>query len=171
VHTCSKTCMGKRLIGERNPFWNHQHTTETKARISASRAGRARGNHNAQGYRHTEAAKQRIAETSRRLWNEHRDKMLASLPRGATHRFSKSPELRRYRKQFTPRQRREWASGVCAYCGTTEHLELDHIIPIFDGGTHGRENAQTLCRGCNLWKVEHVDLPRYYAARSADHRG
>jgi len=163
--------MGVLTSGAGNPFWGRRHTTATKASIARARKGRGTGNQHARGYRHTDEAKARIAAASRQLWADHREQMLANLPRGAAHKFAKAPELRRHRKQFTVRQRREWAGTNCAYCATTEYLEMDHIIPIFDGGTHTRANAQTLCRGCNLWKVTHVDLPRYYAARSADHRG
>jgi hypothetical protein len=30
--------------------------------------------------------------------------------------------------------------------------ELDHIVPMANGGSHVRTNAQCLCRGCNGWK-------------------
>lgn len=163
VRFCSNACVGSRNTGENNPFWNRKHSDETRMKISESRKGKCQGNKNASGYQHTEEAKKRIAEASRELWRLHRDKMLDVLPRGAEHIYYKPPELRRHRKQFTPRQRREWAGTMCAYCGITENLELDHIIPIFDGGTNHQKNSQTLCRGCNLFKSWFVDLPRYYA--------
>lgn len=40
----------------------------------------------------------------------------------------------------------------CRYCGSTEDLTVDHIIPRTFGGTNKRENLQTLCRSCNLEK-------------------
>lgn len=150
--------------GEGNPFWGKRHTEETKQKVSESRKGQCLGNRNAVGFKHTEEAKRKISEASKRLWKNQRNKMIDSLPRGESHRFHKPPELRRHRKHFTPRQRREWTDTKCAFCGSTEHLELDHIIPIFDGGANHRVNAQTLCRGCNLWKTEYIDLPRYYAS-------
>lgn len=163
IRFCSNACVGVHNAGENNPFWGRQHSDATKRKVSESRKGKALGNQNATGYRHTEEAKKRIAEASRELWRLHRDKMLEVLPRGEASIYHKPPELRRHRKQFTPRQRREWAGVMCAYCGTTENLELDHIIPIFDGGTNHVENSQTLCRGCNLFKSWFVDLPRYNA--------
>lgn len=163
--TCSKKCLGTYFKGKGNPFWGRTHSAETRKRVSGSRKGKARGNQNAKGYKHTESAKQRIGAASRTLWAEHRDEMIESLPRGEKHHFHKPPELRRYRKNFSPRQRRELISDTCAYCGRTDLLVLDHIIPVFDGGTNADENAQTLCQPCNLWKTKHVDLPRYYLSR------
>ncbi len=40
----------------------------------------------------------------------------------------------------------------CVYCGSTENLEVDHIVPICRGGTNDMENLQTLCRSCNRAK-------------------
>lgn len=65
-----------------------------------------------------------------------------------------------------PEQRREWNAlrctvkveiitrdgGHCQHCGTTEDLTIDHIIPIFKGGTNDPANLQTLCRSCNSKK-------------------
>ena len=161
--TCSKACLGELFSGDGNPFWGKEHSPETKTRVSNSRKGKAKGNQNAKGHKHSEEARKKIADASRQLWKEHRDKMLAALPRGEAHHFHKQPELRRYRKNFSPRHRREWAETKCVYCGAENQLELDHIIPVFDGGTNDRSNAQTLCRSCNMWKLYAVDLPRYYA--------
>jgi len=38
---------------------------------------------------------------------------------------------------------------VCRYCGSTENLTLDHIIPVKDGGKNTLDNLQVLCRSCN----------------------
>jgi hypothetical protein len=164
--TCGKIeCRSKSYSGKGNPFWGKKHSDETRAKIKKNRAknlpkrtGPLPGT-----FKHTDEARKKISEASKRLWKEHRQKMLDSLPRGWNNAMSKPAGERRHRKHFTPLQRREWTSDKCAYCGSGEHLELDHIIPIFDEGGSDRENAQTLCRGCNLWKTKFVDLPRYHA--------
>lgn len=161
--TCSKACLSTFFRGKGNPFWNKTHDPKIREHMSQARKGKCLGNKNGLGYRHTDEARKKIAEASRNLWSTERDKMVESRVRGENHRFHKSPELRRYRKEFTPRQRREWIGDKCAFCGSTENIELDHIIPIFDQGTPDRANVQTLCRGCNLWKIQYVDLPRYHA--------
>lgn len=43
----------------------------------------------------------------------------------------------------------------CRECGATNHetrLEVDHIIPVSQGGTDELENLQTLCAECNRAK-------------------
>lgn len=37
----------------------------------------------------------------------------------------------------------------CVKCGSTERLELDHIIAITEGGDNSQENIQVLCKPCN----------------------
>lgn len=46
--------------------------------------------------------------------------------------------------------------GVCVYCGSTENLQLDHIIPFSKGGATTIENLQLLCQKCNLEKSNHI---------------
>ena len=160
---CSRPCQNKYQVGENNPFWNRTHSKETKAKVSKSRKGKGLKNQNATGYKHSEESKKKISKASKRLWVEQKDMMLATRVRGEAHIYHKKPEERRHRKQFTVRQRREWKGSECFFCGSTENLELDHIVPIFDGGKNHQDNAQTLCRGCNLWKTKYVDLPRHNA--------
>ena len=88
------------------------------------------------------------------MWRDNRDKMIAAL--------TKPPKPRdqmRYRKDFTPWQRAEWKDAHCKWCLSTEHLVLDHIIPIVANGHNIRANAQTLCQTCNLWKMVYIDRP------------
>lgn len=40
----------------------------------------------------------------------------------------------------------------CKKCGSTENLEIDHIIPISKGGKSTYSNLQTLCHKCNKEK-------------------
>lgn len=168
--TCgSPECRSKRASGEGNPFWGKTHSEETRQKIKEGRAKNPpKGTGPKKGvFKHSEEAKKRIGIASKKLWKEHREMMLKSLPSGWDSVLYKPPEERRYRKNFSRRQRREWKDAQCAYCGTSDHLELDHIIPIFDGGSNMRENCQTLCRGCNLFKSKHVDIPRCRAFQAA----
>ena len=163
--TCgSPECKTAAFSGKNNPFWGKKHSEETRRKIREGRAKNPpKGTGPPKGFKHTEEARRKIGEASKRLWREKRQEMIASLPRGVDHFYYKSPKERRYRQNWTPVQRRDWTGTQCAYCGDTEDLVLDHIIPLFDGGDREHCNAQTLCRACNLWKVVYVDLPRYKA--------
>lgn len=43
-------------------------------------------------------------------------------------------------------------NAVCACCGTSERLCIDHIIPVSRGGSCEIENLQALCFSCNARK-------------------
>ena len=44
------------------------------------------------------------------------------------------------------------AIGLCAHCGSSESLEVDHIEPVTRGGSNERDNLQALCATCNRKK-------------------
>ncbi len=100
----------------------------------------------------------------RERWRLHRDEMIKSLTKPKTR------EMMRYRREFTPYQKKTWKDSECKWCGVTDQLELDHVIPIVGGGINIKENAQTLCRKCNLWKMVYMDRPyqiAYLAIKAA----
>ncbi len=41
---------------------------------------------------------------------------------------------------------------ACVYCGATEDLSLDHVVPRSKGGSDGEDNLVTCCRSCNSKK-------------------
>ena len=43
--------------------------------------------------------------------------------------------------------------NCCAYCGSGDRLEADHVIPIKKGGMHIPANIRPACRTCNASKA------------------
>ena len=37
----------------------------------------------------------------------------------------------------------------CCFCGAVDNLEIDHIVPVFQGGTNEENNLRVLCQSCN----------------------
>lgn len=58
--------------------------------------------------------------------------------------------------------------GRCQQCGTTEKIDVDHIIDLRDGGAHHRDNLQLLCRSCNTIKGHQARKARAMRRRQAD---
>jgi hypothetical protein len=40
----------------------------------------------------------------------------------------------------------------CLCCNSTMDIQIDHVIPVFDGGKNELENLQPLCKKCNVTK-------------------
>ncbi|KKN63004.1 hypothetical protein LCGC14_0506440 [marine sediment metagenome] len=51
----------------------------------------------------------------------------------------------------------EREQGKCVYCGSTEKLEFDHIIPASKGGSNFEGNIQLVCMDCNRAKYKYLD--------------
>lgn len=159
--TCgNRECVSRSMMGEGNPFYGRAHDQGTIDKIRASKRARPGRKGGKKGYRHTPEARAAMSAALKRRWAENRDKMLAQY---AHLRKEKARELLRYRRNFTPAQRRDWKDAACAWCGCTDRLILDHIIPAMCGGTNERKNAQTLCQPCNVWKMWHVDRRLFLA--------
>lgn len=57
---------------------------------------------------------------------------------------------------------------LCCYCGTTEGLSLDHLIPRYAGGSDSADNIVYACKRCNsskgkkdliVWYLEKEQFP------------
>lgn len=160
--TCGKSeCKSESMSGANNPFWGKTHDPEALEKMFKARSARVGPRKRTgppKGYRHTPEAKAAMTAALKERWAKNRDDMLA--------RFAREPKPReemRYRRIFTPFQKREWQGDKCAWCSATDELVLDHVIPIMCGGENERANAQTLCQPCNMWKMVHVDRPLFLA--------
>lgn len=162
TRTCGASeCKSTASQKENNSFWGKSHSPEVREALSKVRTARPEGKRRTgppKGYKHTPEARDKMSAALRKRWAENRDVMLSY-----TVKLDKPREDQRYRKNFTPWQRREWKGEHCAWCQSTEELVLDHIVPVMDGGFNIRENAQTLCQPCNVWKMVYVDKPAHLA--------
>lgn len=52
------------------------------------------------------------------------------------------PEYKRNRRIVLTR-----ANGRCSRCGRRRTLQVDHVIPVSQGGSHAVANLQVLCSG------------------------
>lgn len=68
-------------------------------------------------------------------------------------RYAKS-RLRMYANLFNRGMRKQLLNdkSICNYCGSTEKLEIDHIVSISKGGKNNIDNIQILCESCNIKK-------------------
>ncbi len=43
-------------------------------------------------------------------------------------------------------------AGRCAWCGTADAVQFDHVVTVAEGGTGDAGNGQLLCANCHWWK-------------------
>lgn len=60
--------------------------------------------------------------------------------------------------EITPDDVREVLTekAVCAYCGASDDLEIDHVIPMSKGGLNIRSNIVPCCDSCNSKKTNKI---------------
>lgn len=69
----------------------------------------------------------------------------------ALYRINGSGNLVRTRRLRKSARKRivERDGGRCRLCGSTEWLQVDHIVRYIDGGSDDPENLRTLCEQCH----------------------
>ena len=50
---------------------------------------------------------------------------------------------------ITKKFMRNLYNSPCLFCGASEEIEADHLVPIVKGGRHSEGNLQPLCKSCN----------------------
>lgn len=82
-----------------------------------------------------------------RTWQTPRTKNALNATRSAGHRSLKEFVLRR-------------DGHSCRWCGSTDDVEVDHIVSRRCGGAHHPRNLRALCGPCNSTKGAVVDARR-----------
>ena len=67
--------------------------------------------------------------------------------RGTTTQRGYGTSWQRLRREHLMRQ------PACVACGSTQRLNVDHIVPLARGGTNDTSNLQTLCAACHSTKT------------------
>lgn len=63
---------------------------------------------------------------------------------------------------------RKLYASPCSFCGATEKITMDHIIPISRSGNHSIGNLQPLCKSCNSSKkARFISEYKYYLSKIA----
>jgi len=111
--------------------------------------------------RYREANPERVRESRRRRYEANPEKMKEAVRRWREANREKHREISRryYARKLNaavePVDEQavyELSGRMCIYCGVTENLELDHVVPLSRGGVHSEDNLVVACRGCNTSK-------------------
>jgi len=123
-------------------------------------------------YKNAEAEKERsklwrinnpekAREHQRKSWHKNREKNLARqklYQLNNLDKFSDYERTRRVRKlnnetyKISKKDMRRIKTSSCSSCGSKNLIQIDHIIPVSRGGSHGIGNLQPLCKSCNISK-------------------
>jgi len=52
-----------------------------------------------------------------------------------------------------------WRCGVCSSLLNATY-QIDHIVPLWQGGPDTIDNCQSLCSGCHAWKTQEEAIQR-----------
>lgn len=159
----TKTCERCGVEFEKNPDWSQGHWEKRRYCSMSCRGGRER------------RAPDRICATCGKTFynRDHPYRPYCSqacyFVSLRTERYPVTRESRRLHN-FSHRQRRhvlKRAGHRCERCGSSESLEVDHILPVWNGGTNALENGQALCVPCHDAKT-YADVEAYWSIALAN---
>lgn len=160
---------------ERTKRWREKHperAKEVQERYEKNHPGKRQEISRNYYFRNAESEKKRsiawrkknrnrAREHSRKSWHKNRE---VNLIRTKKY-FEKNPEkMALYANnrralvnnciayEIINKDLRRIKRGPCMACGSTESIQMDHIIPLSRGGSHGIGNLQPLCKPCNISK-------------------
>jgi hypothetical protein len=95
---------------------------------------------------------------TRLIWVANNKHVLKELEMRRRARLKNNPSFE-IRKSFLAKL----YSSPCAFCGSNKNIQMDHVIPVSKGGTHGEGNLQPLCGSCNSSKGNRLWVEWKYA--------
>lgn len=96
-----------------------------------------------------------MTDESYRLYHRQKSKRKKAMMRNSAAVQISGRQIKQRFSQF---------GDVCAYCGCTDDLQIEHVMPIARGGAHVIENIVPACRECNSAKRDH-DVERWFRAQ------
>jgi 5-methylcytosine-specific restriction endonuclease McrA len=114
----------------------------------AERMAKAEHNKHYQRFRY-------MTDASYRLYVRQKTRRRKAIERGSIGVQAKGSQIRARFEQF---------GNCCAYCGSTENVQIEHLVPIARGGTHVLGNILPACRRCNYSKKAR-DAEQWYRAQ------
>ena len=106
--------------------------------------------HNKWRYHNSQAHKQGVRNRTRKYRQTNNGKLHEKL-----HRQRRRAKIAETECTLTPE---EWEQVLksydyrCAYCGSKENIQMDHIIPVSKNGPTTKHNIVPACRSCNMSK-------------------
>lgn len=106
----------------------------------------------AENIEHVRAVDRKYREAHKEVW-------------AAKERRRRAKQLNNPTFKVTGKELKRLYDSACVYCGSTEQITLDHVIPIDRGGSHSVGNLVPACGPCNFskgskllmqWKIERI---------------
>lgn len=133
------------IIRQRAKEWHHQNKTY------ASKKAKERYAANPEYWRQ----KSRDWIAANREYKRARDSQYAK-EHPEVYKASAARRKARIRQNgiyaISQKEMRKLYASPCLYCGSTQRIEADHVIPIARGGTHSIGNLVPACKSCNASK-------------------
>lgn len=158
-----RSCYRKEMWRKQNPTKEEKACIECGGSISGySKMEKCKNCRTRERYANDSQYKEMI--NARNIINNKKDKVRAKKRIAVLRRRAKIANLE---FDLTKQDWEEILSTFnhrCAYCGKSEKLEMDHVIPISKGGATTKENIVPACRSCNSKKGDKIGkfFPKVY---------
>jgi len=171
-HRASKSQKSKEYLSD--PVKREEQKARNKAwreeRLATDPEYRAIENERNSWDNRTPEQKQRKVDTNREWREANREHVNKQHREYVMDRYHNDAEFKKGVRDWFTRRRNtkranggeytseEWDSmcllvgGRCVACGQITKLEVDHVIPVSQGGRNDIDNIQPLCRSCNASK-------------------
>ena len=145
----------KSVINSKSEEYRKKHREELKSYHSAYNKihyQKNKNKHREKNKRHYEQNKKSYRARTIKWREKNADKYKKINRDGSIRRRARTAGLL---SSFTSNQWQQCLSHFnhqCAYCGSTESLEQEHVIPVSRGGHYTPDNIIPACRSCNASK-------------------